>query len=213
LQFVPSGLGEDVVANFKVEFERWVVGCGLRELIETYSVFLEHSHEACLAMAMAKGNFVDNHAKIQADFESKGFPEKLNLLESKFKVTSKNSKYLQSINKFRNCLTHRLGMVEQKDCNDGNELIVQWVGLELFMEKTNGEEVPISMPSPEGQVLEGPGIIKVRNKERMKRFKQGESISMSPHELAEVCRFFVDSSSEIHNSCVEYVESLGIKKA
>lgn len=78
IQLLPPDVDAQTVARFKEEFKTWIVGNGLRELIETFSVFLERLHEACLV--------IQNHlervspkdlAEQQANFVRQGLPKKL----------------------------------------------------------------------------------------------------------------------------------------
>ena len=47
IQLLPQEVDVQALSHFKDEFKTWLVGNGLRELIETFSVFLERLHEAC----------------------------------------------------------------------------------------------------------------------------------------------------------------------
>ncbi|MDP2744700.1 MAG: hypothetical protein Q8P00_06525 [Dehalococcoidia bacterium] len=44
LEFIEPISDEKTLTNFKTEFGRWVIGNGLRELIETFCVFLDEIH-------------------------------------------------------------------------------------------------------------------------------------------------------------------------
>jgi hypothetical protein len=55
IHLVPSNVPEETIAHFKTEFGRWIVANGLRELIETFALFLDRTHNACLFMASHKG--------------------------------------------------------------------------------------------------------------------------------------------------------------
>ena len=55
IHLVPSNVPEETIAHFKTEFGRWVITNGLRELIETFALFLDRTHNACLFMAATRG--------------------------------------------------------------------------------------------------------------------------------------------------------------
>jgi hypothetical protein len=78
IQLLPEHVDAKTLSHFKEEFKTWVVGNGLRELVETFSVFLEQLHEACF--------LIDNYtvpitlqrlAKEQSTFAEYGLPKSL----------------------------------------------------------------------------------------------------------------------------------------
>ena len=97
IQLLPPDVDAQTITHFKDEFKTWIVGNGLRELIETFSVFLERVHEACLV--------IHNHlervspkdlSEQQASFVRQGLPRKLQFLKESFSVGPKEPTGLMS---------------------------------------------------------------------------------------------------------------------
>ena len=47
LEFIEPISDEKTLDEFKSEFGRWIIGNGLRELIETFCIFLDEIHVVC----------------------------------------------------------------------------------------------------------------------------------------------------------------------
>jgi hypothetical protein len=210
-RFVPNNVDEKTLLHFKDEFGRWIVACGFRELIETYSVFLDEVNCSCLLIEAAGKQIPLNKVKpIDAKFRRhpRGIEGKLDDLKNKFSVEMTAPSYLLSINKARNCLTHRRGIVAKDDFNDGNQLTVLWKGIDLHTETESGETVsvqPMSQFTPsQDLVVPGHGWLKGIYCERKKSFPQKSSVSFLPGELAEICYFFTDATNDIITSAQTY---------
>lgn len=212
IQLVPSNADENTIKNYKSAFENWIISCGLRELIETFAVFLEGIHKSCLLMATNKGKIDATKAnKICPAFERKGIEDKLKKLENQFGVQTGKKDYLISINRIRNCLTHRRGIVGVADMQDEGSLKLKWWGMELFIETPSGETISLQPPLPEeGIFLKDGGIVSVKIVDRVKEYKLGEVISLSPNDLAEICFLTQLATDEILKSAFEYAKALGI---
>lgn len=124
LQFVEPTSDEGTLTHLKTEFGRWVIGNGLRELIETFCVFLDEIHMVCLLIASNpnKQPIPINELRRQSSkYRHLTFKSKLERLDSDFGVKFvQNPDFLLSINQARNCLTHRRGIVGIEDCS-GNQ--------------------------------------------------------------------------------------------
>jgi len=111
LQLMPEVKDADTLAHVKNEFRIWVEGNGLRELIETFAIFLDRLHDACSFFRAARDKInITSLGKRRDSFQRAGFPSKLKTLRSRFSVSPKYPDYLLSLNRTRNCLTHRRGM-------------------------------------------------------------------------------------------------------
>lgn len=62
-EFIPTNVDDKTLNHFKEEFGVWVIRNGLRELIETYTVFLDEVHVACLYMGVIRRKFEAEEAK------------------------------------------------------------------------------------------------------------------------------------------------------
>jgi hypothetical protein len=55
VDFFPPDLPDERVATFKQEYSVWIAGCGLRELLEHYALYLDHIHKYGLVVQQATG--------------------------------------------------------------------------------------------------------------------------------------------------------------
>jgi hypothetical protein len=193
IQSVTPNADDKTIAHYKKEFELWIIMCGLRELIETFAVFLDGIQNACLLMAMHQGRILyEKTKKYRRNFLHKGIKDKLQLLEEKFNVKTQKNEYLISIHHARNCLTHRRGVVGKEDCADNDALIIKWIDIDIYAEQPSGEIIPLDPPLPKERVrLEVGGKIKAKRAERMLSFKKDTRITLSPRNLAEICNLIL----------------------
>ncbi|NWF74711.1 MAG: hypothetical protein HXY51_16970 [Nitrospirae bacterium] len=54
VDLVPPDANDAQIENFKKEFSYWIIGNGLRELIENFHVFLDRLHDGCLLFKVTK---------------------------------------------------------------------------------------------------------------------------------------------------------------
>ena len=211
LEFIEPISNEKTLTEFKTEFGRWSIGNGLRELIETFCVFLDEIHLVCLWIAITnKLISKEQFQKKNAKFRHYGLKDKISCLNDDFGVTIISSEYLLSINQARHCLTHRRGIVSGDDCLNEKELIVRWKGIDLYAETPSGERI-LLFPMPEGGVIlpEG-GKIVATFPDRTMTFLLGALVNFSPRDLAEICQFTLTQTNEVIRAIEEYARNQGI---
>lgn len=213
IHIVPANVNEQVLSDYKGAFEHWIITCGLRELIETFGVFLDGVHRSCLVMATHKQRIAAEEAsKFGPAFERKGIEDKLARLKARFGIETDKAKYLVSINRVRNCLTHRRGIVGESDVGKEDSLKLQWWGVELFVQTPSGEVIPIEVPFPkEGIYLKNGGIVCMKFTDRVREYKCGQVVSISPNDLAEMCFLTQLATGDILKSAFNYAVGLGIE--
>ena len=91
--------------------------------------------------------------------------------------------HILSINKVRNCLEHRHGIIRQKDINNSakNALVMMWRRMKVFYEK-DGKEIEVRR----GVETQGPAAVMSRFEDTTKVFKLGDRIQLSVDEFNEV---------------------------
>jgi hypothetical protein len=164
---------------------------------------LDALHQVCLAIS--KGTVGQQKA-----FEQQGFPNKLNLLDAGFSVGPKHAEYLKSLNKARNCLTHRRGIVGQEDFTGGNSLTVLWLGVDLFVETLVGEKHMLNVIPEGGLLLPEGGSVMMQMMERERTFDFGSQVKFSTLDLAEICWFFDREARSALASAVEFAKKSGV---
>ena len=212
IQIVPPNADEKTITHYKGQFGVWIIMCGLRELTETFAVYLDRIQAACSSIALRRGKYKnDDLKKLRKKFLYKGIKGKLELLEEKFGIKAKNNDYLISISQVRNCFAHRRGIIGSEDCTTNDELVIRWKGIDLFIETSMGEIIPLNPPLPkDGTLMKTDGHICLKFVERMETFKEGTVIKLSPRNLAEICNVVLWSTGEIKASAIEYAKSIGI---
>src|SRR5713226_796734 len=107
LRFVPESADGDLVGEYKREFANWILGNALREMIESLEVCLGNVYQVCSLVAQTTGKQAPSR-KITRPFEKSGV----------FGIASRHASYIETLTWLRNCLTHRRGIVADRDCND-----------------------------------------------------------------------------------------------
>ena len=174
-------------------------------------MFLDEVHYSCLIIQAAnKRVAIDTLKSADRAFRRhrNGLQGKLETLKDKFSIEIKEPLSLVSINKTRNCLVHRRGIVSRDDCNDGDNMTVTWRGIDLHIETESGETVsihPITDSSFSQQiVVPAKGWIKGIYCKRKKAFPFKSGVSFSTGELAEICYYFIDCTKEVVITAQEY---------
>lgn len=210
MELIPSNVNDETLTHFKGEFGIWVIANGLREVIESFAVFLDGVHHACQWIALKNQQLQPADAERRdKSFRRKGIKDKLDDLEMRFGIKSNHTQYLVSISQARNCLTHRLGRVGVEDCQEGEGLEVKWLGMEFQIELESGKV--LTADEAFGMVLPEPGTFQLKFVERCKRFPVGSFARFEMEELAEICNFMLDSIRAVTTSAIEYAKSAGIQ--
>lgn len=211
IQIVPSNVAAETLSHFKGEFGRWTITCGLRELIETFAVFLDQIHHACLLMSTNKNLTSQEDATVWGrSYPFKGVDDKLKKLKSRFNVEPRHARHLASIQALRNCFTHRRGIVGHEDCSDGAKMQLSWMGFDIIGEHTEGQTVALSLPLTEPVHFPDGGTIGLRYTERIREFNLVQRIDLDPRDLIEICNFVLLSADEITTSIATFAKAIGI---
>lgn len=214
IHLVPSNAPEETIAHFKTEFGRWVVSNGLRELIETFALFLDRTYEACLFMVSHKERIsFEDVTQRQAAFDYEGIEKKLKIFQSRFGVKLNHPEHLKTIQQVRNCFTHRHGIVGKPDCEDGDELSLKWIGFDIFIKTPTGETIDLTLPLKEEIRLKDGGTVCLRFSERVRRYKLNTPVDLEPKDLVEICNFILMSTDQLLTSVSEFAKNLGIPEA
>ncbi len=127
------------------------------------------------------------------------------------RTAPRNPFYLESINQARNCLTHRRGIVETRDCQDGAELKICWLGMDMVVNTTSGDEFLLDLPLKEPVNLEEGGTVGVRFVERTISFGIGQLIEIEPKALAEICSYLTIEAKEFVRLAINFCITKGVQ--
>lgn len=193
--------------NAKNEFHSWCLRNSFRDSVETLSGFLEECYVVCSLLKARKNECIktEEYNKIiiknSGKFHSMNFPDKIDILRKEFSVYSSLEEHVLSLNKVRNCLVHRDGIVSTKDLNTENELVAKFREIQLVVlspDKTKEQIITEPTTIDEGGHLG----IKVQNFER--RFKLRERIDFEPIEHARTIFTFFAFGIEIYKSIAKF---------
>jgi hypothetical protein len=214
IDIVPPDADDNTIAAFKKEFSFWIIGNGLRELVETFSIFLDRLHEACLVFKTSKGSYTQKQLREECTkFHYFGLSEKLATIKQEFALAPDNPDHLISINKARNCLTHRRGKVGVQDVGADNKLHLNWKGMDVFVKTPGGEEIPLIPGGLNKPIhLQDGGDVMLRIVQRSQTFSLGEGIILTPVDLSEMCQVFAEETNHLCKGGMDYAQRLGIPK-
>lgn len=171
----------------------WVLRSGFKELIELILLFVERVRTFGAVLNLLQDQKADGHLPgpavqkaLKADatrFHRAGLPERLQHLEATYRLTLppdvKTS--LLSLNKARNCLVHRGGVISKEDLTDGQSLVLTWVQFQLLLRDEDGER-----PAVIGAFQAKAAEVFLRRSLSQKRFPAFSRVVLTPEEFADI---------------------------
>ena len=197
-QFMDDPVSDAVAIEVRANFSKWIIGNGLRELDQHFSMFLDELYPALLG--------ISNGAKVPDDFDSrmKSFTQvtnsssKLSKLDNQFRIRSSAIQHISSLSRVRNSFTHNLGRVSERHRNSDAGLLISWQGMELTVgtKVIDGKFEPVHV---EAGTEVSFGFI-----DRNKLIEIGNVIELSPQELSEICMTYYFQSKELIGKTIEF---------
>lgn len=185
--FYPAGSKRLELEEARNKAKQWLLGCFLTDAISATGAFLDECWKRCGAIRLgAKGvitgqELMDFQGREFRKFHANSFPDKLDHLEAEFDVGTELRRHFMSLNRTRNCLVHRQGVVGERDTNDEGELIVQWRTWQILIKCPDGtQETIIDEP---GRVEAGSRVT-LEEADRERVFRLGETVEFEAEELA-----------------------------
>ena len=176
----------------KQNYKDWLIRKGFEELIEGTKRSLSEAYFFIEGVEYVKKQLDEI---VLSDLQEKmNSIRKKNFKKDLPKLLEKINKYSTSplcwenqiltINKARNCIVHRKGIVTKHDINDKEDdnLIIKWAKFEIFYEYKNKE------------IAKRPIQVKLKNEIKEKSFKLGEKLKFDFKEFNEIvmtCFYFV----------------------
>jgi hypothetical protein len=212
IQTTPDDVSDETLRHFKEEFRLWIEAGGFRELTETFAAYLDSVHKVCLAFRTARRRELESSIrKEHARFRSDGLAKKLSTLTQSFSVSPNHCDYLVSLNRARNCLTHRRGIVGTEDTQGQAEFTVFWRGLDVFGDTPDGERRNLNEIHEGGLEFPEGASVKAQLVERKRSFTQGEKLVFSTNDLAEICMYYGNEARHVLDSVIRFAESMGVQ--
>lgn len=207
-QLLPHPVSVDTLNNWKKEFRIWVVGCGFREFVDHFCVFLDRIHRACRVIDRS------DTARENEKFERLGLKEKISALDSEFGVKCNFGNQLSSLYGIRNCFVHRLGRVGEIDLKRENPFELRFMRFDSVFTTDSGDESTIQdLFDPNSPTFVAPedGEIGVKWVERKYSYNVGDWIMLSPKDLTEILFFTKLCAKAFTKSAIEFAQERGIK--
>lgn len=188
---ISSGL-EWTDEEARIAWKQWILRNGFRDISEEISGVLEEAFgvlsfyklldEQSSGTTLSQADLV-NRAKEISKFHRLTLPDKIDLLKNEFSFSIPDEKVeqIKSINAARNCLSHRKGIVGEKDISSNGKLIATWLGTDFIIE-TDGKEILFEGPI----YLENGGTLCMRLVSRSREFPLGTRIEFDEHQFAEI---------------------------
>lgn len=166
------------------EFQQWTTHVVIRDILEHFSIFLLNFY---LAAKENRGEKLTER-EIQR-FEFLGIEDQLKTIYEEFEVDKRWIDRVVAFNRVRNCLSHRNGVVSDRDITKNGRLIIHWLEMENVPEENN----PDGIYEAKGEMQ---GLIKIAKKGQLnigaeivykqKHFVIGEKISFLPNEYFQI---------------------------
>jgi len=202
------------------QFKSWLLGVGLRDGIESLNIFID---EIRFIAGLIKRTLSDDlrvaragsAAAVLRDFRKEeigryarlGLPDKMENLFAEFGIKVPLADAILSLQKARNCLTHRRGIVGAEDGNTENGgLRVHFVVLETVHTDLSGR---IHAAERDMLVLAGESI-GVRWVEREKTFPIGQRVTFTAQEFQHLIYTLWDAGSLLIDEFMKYAEAHGL---
>jgi len=185
----------DVVER-KTAYTNWLLSKAFQELARSISEALQEAYLYVEVFNLPGGpatwgELLDIVDGIKQRANKMHFPELLSAVSSRLNTPLIFAEEYSSLQKVRNCLEHRAGLV-----TDGT-LTLRFPTVYVVV-KTGDEEVIVS--DQEKIRVEQEGVIQVKSGRFEKEYKRGERVVLTPLEFQAICR-----------GCLQFCDDLGLK--
>lgn len=185
IRLVKEELTDEERAHVAAEFGKWVRTNGIRELIETFSIFLHRLYMPMFVMRQGRG--LEGEKLPAPDrFERMGIADQVDAFAMTVPVSDADRRMLASLNQARNCFAHRQGRVGERDIDaETAAFCVRWSAFQLEIAEPDGNIVVEDAMF--GRVFENGGMVQLRVVEREKAFALDDELILEKRELKEIC--------------------------
>ena len=197
------------IQEIKVEFGRWVLANAFREAVESFGLALDRSYEVLLLCEWTKTRKRPTIGRFR-EFHHTGVEGKLEILQTEFGIETAAALYFPSLNKARNCLTHRMGIVGPTDCTEDRALVVHYRRMEFVAIEENGREQ--ILPVDSGGTFETKSAFRValRYKEEECRFALRARLLLEPSDVKHIFWTLNQRGLELKSNIVSKLQQMGL---
>lgn len=197
----------------KEQSDQWMLTSFLSESVNTTGSFLDEVRRVCAlyrigAKRRIKARELNDILGNEATrFHRLGFPEKFTALANDFGVKTELDSHFLSLNRARNCLVHRRGIVSERDTNEDGRLVIKWRVAEMVAKPIDGTpEVVLLGP----RVLESETQVYMRVVDRTKAFGVGQRISLVREELCQNMFTLLSLAKDLVGSVEGYGRTMSV---
>ena len=210
IQLVKKELNDEEKKHVAEEFAKWIRAGGIRELLETFSIFMHQLYTAIFLIKEHQKQLDREFNKCRPQrFEFLGIGVQIERMAEIIKVEDRFLKIVRSLNRVRNCYAHRRGLVSAADFNEGeNKLTVTWNAFEIQVRENDGNVV--LGKDIFGRTFEKGGEIGLKVVERSKDFPAGTELILEQGELKEICLCLLSIGQRLFSGTVDVAKSAGI---
>jgi hypothetical protein len=197
------------IEEIKVEFGRWVLANAFREAVESFALALDRSYEVLLLCEWTTTRKRPTIGRFRK-FHHAGVEGKLEILHTEFQIETVAALYFRSLNKARNCLTHRMGVVGLADCTEERALVVRYRRMEFVAIEENGSEQ--ILPFDSGGTFQTGSAFRValRYKEEECRFALGARLLLEPSDVKHIFWTLNQCGLELKSSIIAKLQQMGV---
>jgi hypothetical protein len=184
-------------------FSNWILTRGFTELLRGIRAALEEAH-LYLSVSEWPRTQLTTEAKMQGELaairkraNTWNFHELFGEVNRRLTAPVDFEDMATSLQRARNCLEHRAGLIGPKDVDPGTEaLTLRFPGPRLFLVKEGEEfDLPLGERAP-GLDIEGPANVMFQLVQREIAFRLGELIALAPNDFFEIalaCSIFAQN--------------------
>jgi hypothetical protein len=195
--------------EIRFEFERWILASAFREAVESFALALDGSYQALLLGDWVKTGKRPPLSRFRRFFHA-GVEKKLETICTEFGVTTAIAPYFVSLNKARNCLAHRMGVVGPMDLTEGNALVVRYRRMEFVLIEDNGREEIVPVDAGGTFQLKSPcHRAEIRFEEEQRRFVLGTRLLLEPSDVKYIFWTLNRCGLELKSSIVARLREMG----
>jgi len=210
--FFPEPVPQDLAQQALSEFRTWITGNALREIDAHFNQFLDAVWVA-ISWSKVHKTTVPSDFVIKTISADTNAGKKLGIILNDLGEPAPDTSKLRSLSTTRNCLTHNAGVVSDRYLTDDGALEVKWLGLEARHEQGNYSVVIPPVIDQNGLTAPDPtreSFIRVDVVERTRTFQLGEPITLTPHQLHEICHYYLHLAGNLLGKFSAVLQTQGI---
>ena len=205
-QFRLAQFNDDELAKARVEFRRWIISNGFVEYIHITSIFYDRLYSALLFMEyLMHRRSITHQLRREKNFHSKmSLTDKMEAMADEMDIRNGMLKYMDALNRMRNCMIHAAGTVTRRHCNYPDRLIVKWPRMNI----KSGVDANSLVAVKSGDILQGGALVAIGFDETSKEFPLGSTIDIAVWEIYEIFMFAQLDIDELSRSIDGFNQSL-----